>query len=43
VPPSFESQIRAQPEERRDAIRHLAIDIDQYRRMNRGNQGGRDA
>jgi hypothetical protein len=42
TPPTFESQLRAQLEERRDAIRHRAIDIDQYRRMG-GNQGGRDA
>jgi hypothetical protein len=42
MPPSFESLLRAQLEERRDAIRHRAIDIDQYRRMG-GNQGGRDA
>jgi hypothetical protein len=42
MPPTFESQLRAQLEERRDAIRHRAIDIDQYRRMD-DNQGGRDA
>jgi hypothetical protein len=42
MPPSFEAQHRAQLEEGRDAIRHRAIDIDQYRRMG-GNQGGRDA
>jgi hypothetical protein len=42
MPPTFEAQLRAQLEERRDAIRHRAIDIDQYRRMD-GNQGGRDA
>jgi hypothetical protein len=43
MPPSFESRIRAQLEERRDAIRHRAIDIDQDRRMNRRQPGGADA
>jgi hypothetical protein len=40
--PRRRPQIRAQLEERRDTIRHRAIDIDQYRRMG-GNRGGRDA
>ena len=42
TPPTFESQVRAQLEERRGLIHQRSVELDQYRRMG-GNQGGRDA
>ena len=41
TPPSFESQIRAQLEERRGAIYRRAVELDMDRRMNK--RGGLDA